>query len=70
MGAYLSEPITDKVSTDEVGKRVICGASSMQGWRVTQEVGFKVACDCKFNLPGFELGLYFVTIVVRCLVYK
>ena len=39
MGAYLSEPITDKVSTDEVGKRVICGASSMQGWRVTQEVG-------------------------------
>ncbi|XP_021927552.1 probable protein phosphatase CG10417 isoform X2 [Zootermopsis nevadensis] len=37
MGAYLSEPITDKVSTDEVGKRVICGASSMQGWRVTQE---------------------------------
>lgn len=37
MGAYLSEPIIDKVSTDEVGKRVICGASSMQGWRVTQE---------------------------------
>lgn len=40
MGAYLSEPITDKVSTDEMGERMICGASSMQGWRVTQEVGF------------------------------
>lgn len=37
MGAYLSEPITVKESTDEVGERVLCGASSMQGWRVTQE---------------------------------
>ncbi|XP_049792767.1 probable protein phosphatase CG10417 isoform X5 [Schistocerca nitens] len=37
MGAYLSEPITEKVSTDETGKRVKCGASSMQGWRVSQE---------------------------------
>nr|CAD7604519.1 unnamed protein product [Timema genevievae] len=38
MGAYLSEPITDKISHDEVGKRVACGACSMQGWRVTQEL--------------------------------
>lgn len=37
MGAYLSEPITEKVSSDETGKRVKCGASSMQGWRVSQE---------------------------------
>ncbi|KAK7864745.1 hypothetical protein R5R35_012254 [Gryllus longicercus] len=37
MGAYRSKPITDKVSSDESGKYVKCGASSMQGWRVTQE---------------------------------
>lgn len=67
MGAYLSEPITEKVSTDEVGRRVICGASSMQGWRVTQEVRFKVACDYNFNFAGFELGLHYVLAVVCCL---
>lgn len=38
MGAYLSEPITKKVSSDEVGKNVAFGASSMQGWRISQEV--------------------------------
>lgn len=38
MGAYLSEPITEKISTDEVSDRLSCGSSSMQGWRVNQEV--------------------------------
>ncbi|CAN8002145.1 unnamed protein product, partial [Ixodes hexagonus] len=37
MGAYLSEPITEKCSTDETGLRVSYGSSSMQGWRMTQE---------------------------------
>ncbi|XP_066995659.2 probable protein phosphatase CG10417 [Anabrus simplex] len=37
MGAYLSEPVTEKVSSDGSGKYVSYGASSMQGWRVTQE---------------------------------
>ncbi|XP_067126174.1 protein phosphatase 1G [Centruroides vittatus] len=37
MGAYLSEPVTKKVSTDYSSKRLSYGASSMQGWRVTQE---------------------------------
>ncbi|XP_043272274.1 protein phosphatase 1G [Venturia canescens] len=37
MGAYLSEPITKKMSSDERGKNVAFGASSMQGWRVSQE---------------------------------
>jgi len=41
MGAYLSEPITKKESSDEVGKNVAYGASSMQGWRVSQEVSGK-----------------------------
>jgi hypothetical protein len=58
--SYLSGPETDKESTDELGKRVICGASCMQGWRDAQEVGFKVACDCNFKLSSFELGLPFV----------
>lgn len=38
MGAYLSEPVTEKVSTDGESHRVKFGASSMQGWRVSQEV--------------------------------
>lgn len=41
MGAYLSEPITKKESSDEVGKDVAYGASSMQGWRISQEVSGK-----------------------------
>lgn len=41
MGAYLSEPITKKVSSDETGKNVAYGASSMQGWRISQEVSGK-----------------------------
>lgn len=38
MGAYLSEPITEKKSTDEENERVRYGVSSMQGWRISQEV--------------------------------
>lgn len=38
MGAYLSEPVTEKVSSDEANEILECGASSMQGWRVNQEV--------------------------------
>ncbi|CAG9783837.1 unnamed protein product [Diatraea saccharalis] len=37
MGAYLSEPVTEKVSNDEKNDILECGASSMQGWRVNQE---------------------------------
>ncbi|CAB3242376.1 unnamed protein product [Arctia plantaginis] len=37
MGAYLSEPVTEKVSSDEANSKLDCGASSMQGWRVNQE---------------------------------
>lgn len=38
MGAYLSHPIIEKLSSDEKDDRLKCGASSMQGWRVSQEV--------------------------------
>ena len=38
MGAYLSEPVLEKHSTDEENAVLSYGASSMQGWRVSQEV--------------------------------
>lgn len=38
MGAYLSTPLTDKISTDETNSFLACGASQMQGWRMSQEV--------------------------------
>lgn len=38
MGSYLSEPVVEKVSSDESNDKLVYGASSMQGWRVKQEV--------------------------------
>lgn len=38
MGAYLSTPCTKKDSSDEKNDLLNCGASSMQGWRINQEV--------------------------------
>lgn len=43
MGAYLSEPKTTKDSSDHEGEGVRCGASSMQGWRISQEVSTGVS---------------------------
>uniref|UniRef100_A0A146KPM3 protein-serine/threonine phosphatase n=1 Tax=Lygus hesperus TaxID=30085 RepID=A0A146KPM3_LYGHE len=37
MGVYMSKPVKDKESSDLDGKLLKCGASSMQGWRVSQE---------------------------------
>ncbi|XP_055838068.1 probable protein phosphatase CG10417 [Episyrphus balteatus] len=37
MGAYLSEPKVEKFSTDEMSDFLSVGASSMQGWRNSQE---------------------------------
>jgi len=37
MGAYLSEPVKEKVSEDGGDPRFSYGASSMQGWRISQE---------------------------------
>lgn len=37
MGSYLRKPITEKVSEDESTALVKYGASSMQGWRISQE---------------------------------
>ncbi|CAH0406425.1 unnamed protein product [Chilo suppressalis] len=45
MGAYLSEPVTEKVSSDEKNDILECGASSMQGWRVNQEDAHNTILD-------------------------
>ncbi|XP_044261089.1 probable protein phosphatase 2C 21 [Tribolium madens] len=37
MGSYLSQPVTEKESTDDSNGKLTYGASSMQGWRITQE---------------------------------
>lgn len=37
-GAYSSQPVTDCESVDNESHRIKYGASSMQGWRRTQEV--------------------------------
>jgi len=38
MGTYLDNPVTEKVSEDMEDDTLVCGVSSMQGWRVRQEV--------------------------------
>ena len=40
MGAYLSQPNLYKESIDGENQRISYGASSMQGWRLSQEVKF------------------------------
>ena len=48
MGAYLSEPVLDKHSSDESSQCLSYGASSMQGWRVSQEV------SCQFLKSSYH----------------
>ncbi|XP_012055921.1 PREDICTED: probable protein phosphatase CG10417 [Atta cephalotes] len=55
MGAYLSEPITKKESSDEVGKNVAYGASSMQGWRISQEDAHNCCIDFDENVSLFAV---------------
>lgn len=47
MGAYLSEPNLNKDSLDGESEKVGYGASSMQGWRLEQEVPYS------FNFINF-----------------
>lgn len=66
MGAYLSEPVTEKVSSDESNEKLECGASSMQGWRVNQEVPIFVSLliiYMLFDRAIRQLTLYFILFV-------
>ncbi|KAM3963119.1 putative protein phosphatase CG10417 isoform 2-T2 [Aphomia sociella] len=55
MGAYLSEPVTEKVSSDEANEKLECGASSMQGWRVNQEDAHNTILDFDGNTSLFAV---------------
>ncbi|XP_077991842.1 protein phosphatase 1G-like [Glandiceps talaboti] len=46
MGAYLSSPVTDKLSDDKSTEKLSYGASAMQGWRLSMED----AHNCILNL--------------------
>ena len=43
MGAYLSQPITDKDSSDGEDTRFKYGTTAMQGWRTNMEVRERAA---------------------------
>ncbi|KFB50917.1 AGAP006171-PA-like protein [Anopheles sinensis] len=55
MGAYLSEPQTKKDSSDESNDYLICGSSSMQGWRVSQEDAHNCILDFDENASFFAV---------------
>ncbi|KAJ2952673.1 hypothetical protein O0L34_g7012 [Tuta absoluta] len=55
MGAYLSEPVTEKVSSDESNDKLECGASSMQGWRVNQEDSHNTILEFDTNTSLFAV---------------
>nr|XP_026494883.1 probable protein phosphatase 2C 11 isoform X2 [Vanessa tameamea] len=55
MGAYLSEPVTEKMSSDEANDKLECGASSMQGWRVNQEDAHNTILDFDENTSMFAV---------------
>ncbi|CAG9860828.1 unnamed protein product [Phyllotreta striolata] len=55
MGSLLSEPLTEKTSTDETNDKLLCGASSMQGWRVTQEDAHNCLLDFDTNTSFFAV---------------
>ncbi|CAH1733074.1 probable protein phosphatase CG10417 [Aphis gossypii] len=50
MGTYLDNPVTEKVSEDMEDDTLVCGVSSMQGWRVRQE-------DAHFSLLDFDKNM-------------
>ena len=51
MGAYLSQPVKEKESSDGGNARVKFGTSAMQGWRTSMEVRpFELAFVCVFCL--------------------
>ncbi|CAI6353390.1 unnamed protein product [Macrosiphum euphorbiae] len=50
MGTYLDNPITEKVSEDMEDDTLVCGVSSMQGWRIRQE-------DAHFCLLDFDKNM-------------
>ncbi|CAH0556144.1 unnamed protein product [Brassicogethes aeneus] len=55
MGSYLSEPLCEKISSDEINDKLKCGASSMQGWRVSQEDAHNCILEYDNNCSFFAV---------------
>lgn len=55
MGSYASEPKVDKESLDEYNDRMNCSASSMQGWRVSQEDAHNCLLNFDTNTSFFAV---------------
>ncbi|XP_050427996.1 probable protein phosphatase 2C 6 [Adelges cooleyi] len=55
MGTYLSKPKTDKESKDFENGVLACGASSMQGWRESQEDAHCCLLDFDKNISLFAV---------------
>lgn len=55
MGAYLTTPLTDKESTDEANELLSCGASQMQGWRMSQEDAHICSLDFDKSISLFAV---------------
>ncbi|KAL1494323.1 hypothetical protein ABEB36_009938 [Hypothenemus hampei] len=58
MGAclsYMGEPSVDKISTDESNDKLVYGASSMQGWRNSQEDAHNSILDYDENTSFFAV---------------
>ena len=54
MGAYLSQPITDKESSDGEDARFKYGTTAMQGWRTNMEVRLRELLDTSRGTPFFS----------------
>ncbi|XP_018329464.1 probable protein phosphatase CG10417 isoform X2 [Agrilus planipennis] len=52
---YLSKPVTEKISSDEANEKIKCGASSMQGWRESQEDAHNCILDYDTNTSFFAV---------------
>ncbi|XP_052871993.1 probable protein phosphatase CG10417 [Anopheles cruzii] len=55
MGAYLSEPVTTKESSDESNDFLVSGSSSMQGWRISQEDAHNCILNFDKNISFFAV---------------
>ena len=53
MGPYLSTPIRDKETETGQGNRFRYAATSMQGWRNSQEDAHVAKCDLEPNICCF-----------------
>ena len=65
MGAYLSSPICEKDTLEGSNDQLAFAASSMQGWRMSQEVTFRQclrsALICFFNRSRMHIMPYWIS---------